>query len=191
MDVTTLDETDFAHHCLLLESGTRDYAPDLIVSIARGGDYVASHIYSRTPHVSVRLQRPTTALKRMTGRLTGLVRLLPLETRNRLRSWEHRRLMARNVRVPDFELDSVTRQAIEGATSVLVVDDAVDTGATLAAVLRAIRAVPGTRAVHSAAIAVTAPDRAVCLPDTAVYTGRGLVRFPWSMDYNDKDYGDE
>jgi hypoxanthine phosphoribosyltransferase len=64
---------------------------------------------------------------------------------------------------------------------VMVVDDAVDSGVTLAAVLRTLResCPPGTE-LRTAAITVTRPSPAV-EPDYALWRGV-LCRFPWSFD---------
>lgn len=67
------------------------------------------------------------------------------------------------------------------ATCVMVVDDAVDSGITLAAVLRTLRACcPPATELRTAAITVTRPDPVV-KPDYALYRGV-LCRFPWSFD---------
>ncbi|MBC7799187.1 MAG: hypothetical protein H7Z10_01075, partial [Gemmatimonadaceae bacterium] len=67
------------------------------------------------------------------------------------------------------------------APAVLIVDDAVDSGATLAAVLAEVRrlAPPGAR-IETAAITVTTAAP-IATPDHALFN-RQLCRFPWSMD---------
>ena len=67
------------------------------------------------------------------------------------------------------------------APRLLVVDDAVDSGKTLATVLRALReACPAGTEIRSAAITVTL-DNPVAEPDYALYR-RVVCRFPWSFD---------
>jgi hypoxanthine phosphoribosyltransferase len=66
---------------------------------------------------------------------------------------------------------------------VLVVDDAVDSGATLIAVLDAVYKAAGSSKVRSAAITVTTENPMV-MPDYYLYHDETLIRFPWSIDAN-------
>jgi hypoxanthine phosphoribosyltransferase len=65
--------------------------------------------------------------------------------------------------------------------SLLVVDDAVDSGATLSRVLAAVAglAPPGTE-IRSAVIAVT--TKSPCVEPTYALYRQRLCRFPWSID---------
>jgi hypoxanthine phosphoribosyltransferase len=65
--------------------------------------------------------------------------------------------------------------------SVLIVDDAVDSGATLAYVLQAVRRLaPPSARIRSAAISQTTEQPLAC--PTYVLYYRRLCRFPWSLD---------
>lgn len=64
---------------------------------------------------------------------------------------------------------------------ILVVDDAVDSGATARGILDAIHRLPGQRLTALAVITVTTPHPVVKV-DFALYTNRTLIRFPWSKD---------
>jgi hypoxanthine phosphoribosyltransferase len=65
--------------------------------------------------------------------------------------------------------------------SLLIVDDAVDTGATLSQVIDAVRRhAPSGSRVRSAVITVTT-DWPLIRPDFTLFN-RQLCRFPWSMD---------
>ena len=83
MRVKTLSPKDFTEHCRLLEERAAMFAPDLIVTIATGGDYVGAEMFETMPHVSVRLQRPSTAKKR--DWIMSIVRCLPRFLRDWLR----------------------------------------------------------------------------------------------------------
>jgi hypoxanthine phosphoribosyltransferase len=64
--------------------------------------------------------------------------------------------------------------------SIVVVDDAVDSGATLARVLDAVsQRAPGAE-IRSAVVTVTTPEPWVT-PRYTLYS-RQLCRFPWSLD---------
>lgn len=70
---------------------------------------------------------------------------------------------------------------MQDAQNILIVDDAVDSGATLLAVVEAVRIdMPGAE-VRSAVITQTTPSP-VITPDYTLYNNRTLIRFPWSMD---------
>lgn len=184
MRVLTLTPQLFAEHCARLEALAADFRPDLIVTVARGGDYVGELMFADIPHVSVRSQRPSTARK---GRwLKALARRMPLWARNMMRIAEARMLARRRTEPVPVTHDDDVREAISRAGSVLVVDDAVDSGASMRAVLDAIDTVPGSRMTAVAVITVT--QRQPCVyARYALYRDGTLVRFPWSEDYSDND----
>jgi hypoxanthine phosphoribosyltransferase len=84
------------------------------------------------------------------------------------------------------EVDQVARRLREmpAPRRLLLVDDAVDSGVTLAAVMQRLKAAcpPGTE-IQSAAIVQTTP-RPLLAPDHVLYNG-ALCRFPWSFDANE------
>lgn len=184
MRVLTLHRAAFLGHCQRLEHLVADYDPDLVVAVARGGVYVAEHMFRQSHHVTVDCQRQTTAVKRRLHALFAVVRLLPLWLRNRLRMAEARRLSRKHTGQPaSVTLDSEVTAAVQRARRVLVVDDAIDSGATMAGVLNAISAISGPdNKVRTAVITVTTRQPLVT-PDYAIYgDGDVLVRFPWSED---------
>lgn len=180
MKVITLDRELFADHCRALERLSADFHPDLIITIASGGDYVGEYIYPAVPHMSVSLHRPSTKAKRPW--LMSLVRSLPLWLRNVMRVAESH-LLSRlpHDPLPALKLPENIARAVAASKHILVVDDAVDSGATLAAVLSAISALPGERAIASAAITVTTASP-LATPTYYIYNDKILIRFPWSSD---------
>jgi len=177
MKVLTFTPEIFARECRRLErlAGT---APDLVVGIASGGVHVAERIFPAAPHVSVSCRRPSTATKTRMEPVFKLIRLLPLAVRDRLRVFEATRLRrSRPHPMPSVNVPDAARHARD----ILVVDDAVDSGATMRAVTEAIRtANPGAR-IRTAAITVTTPMPLIW-PDMTLYTNV-LIRFPWARDY--------
>lgn len=185
------------------------YIPDCILSIRSGGTYVAREIYPHIPHQEVTLRRRSTGAKRSRGGqlLAMLLRHLPHRLTDRLRIMESR-LLRKNFRRRYSTRDSVeeavteARGRIEGMTAtltqryrrILVVDDAVDSGLTLAAVLATLHAAAATESgdtrpeIRSAVITVTTPDP-VIRPDFYLYPHLSpaddsltLIRFPWAAD---------
>ena len=73
---------------------------------------------------------------------------------------------------------SPTLKCLKGR-KVLIVDDAVDSGATMLAVAEALREANPEAEIRTAAITVTTP-KPLITPDYSMY--KDLIRFPWSMD---------
>jgi len=106
-----------------------------------------------------------------------------------LRWLEHRLLTARRrTQAKVQHIDRTEAEAIgqrlaqaSGAQRVLVVDDAVDSGVTLATVLRLLReSSPPDTQFRSAVVTVTLAQP-LAEPDFVLYRGV-LCRFPWSFD---------
>lgn len=190
MRVITLEDKAFSQACAdlaaqVLASG---YRYDLLVGIATGGAIVAREMPA-PQRVEVRRQRPSTRAKqRLAGRL---LRHMPRPLSDRLRVAESRlyALMARHHKpaVPEVTLDENTLATLGALTGrdrkprILIVDDAVDSGATMLGVLRAVAsAAPGAE-IRTAAITQTR-DNPLSRPDYLHFAERVLVRFPWSAD---------
>lgn len=180
MRVITLDNHRFDAACRQLEDLCRDYAPDLVVAIATGGVYVADRIFGDVAHLTILKQRSVTAHK--TGFVARLLRHLPRPVADVLRMAESRVLsLRRPTPGAPVLLDVAAHDAIKQSGRVLVVDDAVDSGATLLAVLRGVANVEGEREVRSAVVTVTTSHPLV-QPDYSLYNNHTLIRFPWSKD---------
>ena len=192
MHVLTLNEPDFAEHCRRLDALTRSFNADLIVTIATGGDNVGSHMLPEVPHISISSHRPSTETKKKHARMLACVRRLPLPLRNLLRkveaaTVEHRMKNA----VPNkIILDGKTAARIASAHRLLIVDDAVDSGATLAGVIDAISLLDGEREIASAVLTVTTSNPLI-RPTFTLFDNRTLIRFPWSLDMPLKTNGND
>lgn len=185
MRVLTLNQESFNAACAALgKKISGSYVPDLVVGILTGGEYVAARLFADTPHASVELRRPSTADKERAGLLFRLLRQSPRWVTDALRIAEARMLAmkTRKRQKRTVELPAEVIRMIEGARRVLVVDDAVDSGATLRDILDAVGRVPGRRELRSAAITVTT-SRPLHIPDYYLYHNSTLIRFPWSKDY--------
>ena len=162
---------------------------DVIVAIATGGVHVANALPSadRPPVLTCRLQRPSTKRRPRPLRLSNLPYLLTDELRRLEDGAAARRSSVTLPEPPDLarDLDAVAALAGKhGWTRVLVLDDAVDSGVTLAAVTGGLRRRLGAKAeVRSAAITQTRPEPAE-LPGVVIYRGV-LCRFPWSDDFRE------
>ncbi|MCM1355723.1 MAG: hypothetical protein NC212_04870 [Staphylococcus sp.] len=182
MKVITLNEKQFASACreLAAMAAERLPEPEMIVGIKTGGEYVAREIHTFFPAsmlALVELRRPSTAAK---SPLQGVLSRLPVRVLDWLRIAEARVLALRPARRrPKIEISSDLRRQLP--RHILVVDDAVDSGTTMDAIVSALRRARPDVEVRTAVITVTTSSPAIS-PDYALYRDKTLIRFPWSMD---------
>ncbi|HWM60527.1 MAG TPA: hypothetical protein VNN98_00170 [Rhizomicrobium sp.] len=190
--IVTFDRESFAAACArLMDLICGQGKPQMIVGIPTGGMHVAeamSDAASWLPVFPLTCRRPSTRHKGAPG-LKSLIRGLPRPVLDQLRLIEHAVLTRRpraiegGFRIEAAELERL-RDAVTAAgprPSILVVDDAVDTGTTLSVVMDAVRRhAPPAANIRSAAITVTT-ERPLISPDYVLYY-RQLCRFPWSLD---------
>lgn len=172
------------------------FHPDAVVGIATGGVHVVDAM-ALPPGVvvaSCRLRRPSTQAKEASA-AQHIIRRLPSVIADRLRLVEDRWL-ERKPAVPSDPTPELLEQVEQiaqtceaaRASRILVVDDAVDSGATLQCVLQVLgrRLPPGTE-VRSAVLTVTrSADRRCVTPDYSLLDSV-LLRFPWSNDFKTAD----
>ena len=193
IQIQSLTGSRFAEACaeLQLQVEAR-FSPALLIGIRTGGYTVALAMRNSTarnlPVAPLTCRRASTRTKAGVPGLAAMLTRLPLPLLDQLRRFEHRLLTDRKRPLGERTLDPAEETALRAqlaqlssGSCVVAVDDAVDSGATLAAVTAFARAAaaPGV-AVHSAAITVTTDDPAV-RPDITLYQGV-LCRFPWSFD---------
>lgn len=182
MKVVTLDNRRFAVACRMLAEvvAGEKFVPELVVGIRTGGEYVAREIlgeFTDAQLAVVELQRPSTHHKSL---VAGLLPMLPLRILDFMRIAESRLLALRpRRRVGRVEIPA----EITGlkAKRILVVDDAIDSGVTMEAIVGSLREACPAAQVRSAVITVTT-SRPLISPDYALYRNKTLIRFPWSMD---------
>lgn len=180
--ILTFGQNQLIEHCHELQRKVEaaGFAPDLVLTIAKGGDYVGELMFCDVGHASVKCARPSTRFK--PEALKAALRLLPRSLCDRLRIIESRWRSRRRDALPrELHLSPDLAMRIRGARRVLVVDDAVDSGATLAAVMNAVRCVDGERVVKAAALTVTM-QHPLASPDFTIFNENVLIRFPWSLD---------
>jgi len=193
-DVVTFDRDGFDQACAaLMQLVVQDGWPDALVGIRTGGIYVAESMAKSVgfslPVMSLTCRRPSTAAKTRFSAVKKIVSSLPRPLVDKLRVIEHAMLTKKPQRGrPEgysFDqnelavLDDWLREAGPNP-SIVVVDDAVDTGTTLSLVLDAVsQRAPGGQ-VRSAVITVTTVNP-WATPRYTLYR-RQLCRFPWSLD---------
>jgi len=193
--VVSLDRRRFDEVCAeLMRHVADDHRPDALIGIRTGGLVVAEAMAKAAgdglPILAVTCRRPSSRHKPTSSTVRRMVANLPRPLLDQLRVIEHAVLTRKPPPVPqgDYRFDEDELHDLDawmassGARpSVLIVDDAVDSGTTLSVVLDAVRSLaPHGATIRSAAITVTT-ERPLALPDYALYH-RQLCRFPWSLD---------
>ena len=194
MTVVTLNPALLAKACsqLSLRVKSESIDPSVIIGIREGGAEVARLIRNDFPEAAyceVRLSRPGTQQKSQ-GLTQRLLRSMPVWLCNVLRIVESRINEWRSkgkepVRIGEIRLpNDVTIRLTElgKQATVLLVDDAIDTGATILQARRQLlEQFPGLT-LRVAVITVTT-QHPLCDADFCLYHNRTLCRFPWSNDY--------
>jgi hypoxanthine phosphoribosyltransferase len=192
--IHNLDRENFAAACsALMHQVLAEFQPDLLVGIRTGGLVVAEAMArasdAQVPVLPLTCRRAGTDAKSRFTLLPIILAALPRAAVDGLRWLEHRLLTTRRRSQAKIQLiDHVEAAAIgeylaqgSPAARVLVVDDAVDSGVTLATVLRVLREnSPSDTQFRSAVITVTLAQP-LAEPDFVLYRGV-LCRFPWSFD---------
>ncbi len=192
--VRTLDLGDFDAACAsLMRTVLQDYEPTLLLGIRTGGlvvaEAMARSIGQPPPVVALTCRRPSTATKSRLPFLHELLSMLPRQAVDTMRILEHRLLASRRQRaaaVPNVDRAEAAAIAafLKSASSpqrVLVVDDAVDSGVTLATVIELLRNMRPEQTEFRTAVITVTLEQPRLPPDYALYHGV-LCRFPWSFD---------
>lgn len=192
--VIDFDRHRFATACAeLLHRAIADRRPDALIAIPTGGMFVAEGMRDTAaadiPILPLTCRRPTSSSPARAMLVRGLSATVPRSLLDRLRVAEHAFLTRRPAHATRQEVRSLDEAEIDalrdwlrtaGAQpSLLVVDDAVDSGVTLGRVLEVVRALAPAADIRSAVISVTT-EHPRAEPTYALY--RQLCRFPWSLD---------
>ncbi len=193
--IHNLDSTGFENACAALMHQVREkFRPDLLVGIRTGGLVVAEAMARASPDGPVPVlpltcRRAGTDAKSRFKLLPAILAALPRSAVDGLRWLEHRLLSARRrtqakvQHIDHAEAEAIGRR-LEHLTAprrVLVVDDAVDSGVTLATVLRVLRGRSSPDTLFCSAVVTVTLEQPMVEPDFSLYRGV-LCRFPWSFD---------
>ncbi|EAQ06425.1 phosphoribosyltransferase family protein [Yoonia vestfoldensis] len=178
---------------LVKDAGER---PDLLVGVATGGELCGRLISEHFPAglISVVMRRPSTSYKKTTL-IKIVLSSLPYAITNLFRGVEDALLERYTKKVPisvptdELRRDiAVVAAAVErqGLQSVLVVDDAIDSGATLACIVAELKAaLPSNVRIITAVLTQTRPTPAISA-DFRLYDCV-MLRFPWSLDFRGRE----
>jgi predicted phosphoribosyltransferase len=190
----TLRQPAFDAACAaLMRLVEADYAPDVIVGIRTGG-FVVAEAMARSraaplPVLPLTCRRASTGAKTRFRFVRNALARMPRPVADALRRLEHRWITSRRIRQDQPQMIGQAEavaladwlHAAPQPCRVLVADDAVDSGVTLATVLQSLRQLgPPRMELRTAAITQTLEHPRV-VPDYLLYRGT-LCRFPWSLD---------
>ena len=153
------------------------FEPEAILSIRHGGEFVGKPMFAGLPHYAVTLQRSST--KRKNRLFAAVVKRMPLFLLDRMRileAWMLSKKKPAPIDSPRIVLPDLTT-----FRRILIVDDAVDSGATLAAIRRSVSTLCPRAVIKTAVITVTTQSPLI-VPDFYLYHNFTLIRFPWSLD---------
>ncbi|MEC3907306.1 hypothetical protein VOI54_09780 [Tamlana sp. 2201CG12-4] len=188
MEVITLNVKGFQEKCGELRSKL-DFLPDLTVGVLHGGGFVVDE-FNNVKSEYVKFQRENWL--KNTFFIKFLLKKLPYSILNRLRVIESRRVeesinhINKEIlkdQVVDFQFDYTKYEEIN---TVLIVDDAIDSGKTMFVVKNSLSNLFPNAQIKTAVISWTIED-SIINPDYFIYK-KTLVRFPWSKDYKGKDF---
>lgn len=190
--VLSLNSEAFKRAADELAQLARGFEPNVIIGIRTGGYELAALVKTSLPVAEllpVTCRRPGTEGKNKFSIVKAMLCILPHFITDRLRIAEHIMLtQLRTVETIMPSLDTQELAAIErclakyGASAkVLIIDDAVDRGATLKAVRNTINSIANPAAVIKMAAITVTTAAPLIEPDFSLYR-YVLCRFPWSLD---------
>lgn len=196
MQVVTLTPEDLNAHTARLADAVRTDAPtrfDAIVAVLRGGsivcDYFLRHFARSlyTARYDVALQRPSTKHKKKV--LGKILRHLPYPLLDAMRKAEAKMLsLRRKINeppvIPEVEMPNGLAAALTQThqPEILLIDDAIDSGDTLYAIVATLRKTNPETKITVAVITETT-DHPRIRANHTLYRNNTLIRFPWSDDY--------
>lgn len=199
MQVLTLDERNLDIHAKRLAEIVKKGDPDgfdAIVAIRRGGSFVcdafcrhySSSLYDE--RFDITLQRPST--KRKGNGVSHFLKRLPYPLLDLMRMAEsyilsmHRRTSSasptRAIDMPEGMKKMLSKNRTK---KILIIDDAIDSGDTLSAIIKTLKKTNPKIKVTSAVLTETTKNPAI-RADYTLYRNQTLIRFPWSNDYRKK-----
>lgn len=191
MRVENLIDRNFETACQNLARQAHErMQPNLVIGIRRGGVWVRDAMKPALPaHIKfgeIGLQRSGTAKK---NQLNKVLKSLPQWLCNLLRISEAyaRRIKHACCRPKLYPLESLSFDPASEALlqsapqQIWIVDDAVDSGKSMASIREKIASYPHQHQVVYIAFTVT-EKRTLLMPDVYLYNEGVLLRFPWSND---------
>jgi len=199
MKVITLSQKELRSEAFALCNTIREdnFIPDIILGIATGGIYISQPIKACFEanawdgfYAEIKLSRHSTKIKKSTN-IKSILQRLPYSILNLLRMLEVTLFekMKSKIYNPNKEsrvhFSRELQEEIKDAKSILLVDDAIDTGATVLAIKNVIKSLNPHITIKVTVLTVTHKNPYI-EPDYTNYR-RALLRCPWAEDYKGED----
>ncbi|MBU3823022.1 hypothetical protein KO566_13200 [Flavobacteriaceae bacterium XHP0103] len=189
MRVITLNSKGFKQKCSELIAQV-DFHPDIIIGVQNGGTFVlnefkASGKFGQADFEVVKIERKDNFKNNFFAKL--FLKYIPLKIADRLRVYEHNQVMdnLRSLSEERLSLLEINSNIDSNKTpkSILLVDDAIDTGSTMFIVKNNLTRIFGNCQIKTAVISWTIPE-SIIKPDFYIFNNV-LVRYPWSKDFKE------
>ncbi len=199
MTVKTLSRRDLELHSQqLLKNIQKDHIPsNIIIGIATGGVYISRTIKDNLvqqnwngKYYEIKLSRKSTETKKKL-KIKMFLTKLPYFILNQLRKLEV--FIFENFKAEKYDSSKEDRvvlsdaliKDIKNSNSILLVDDAIDTGSTILAIKNIVKRINPSIDVKVTVLTVT-HKKPYIEPDYTLYR-RVLIRCPWAEDYKGGD----
>ena len=192
LKVVDYSETDVEAAMLSLaeDASELQLSPACIVGVLNGGKMPAQHFAAQFPTAQTlffKLQRKSTGPLKTT--LLATVKKLPRPIANILRSFEmsltnrirKKRSVSSEDKAISFFNEHIQLGKITERSPIFLVDDAIDSGATLATLVESLKVAGVQRECIKVAVIVQTLSRPLITADFVKEHGV-LIRFPWSGD---------
>lgn len=177
--ILNLDTVLFAEKCQELETLVRESAfePDLVIAIPRSGLRMLPYVFPDKPQNNVVLPpRKKDGIKKY---IMQYIAKSPQWFKDLLRIVHAKWLVSRRNRI---DIDAIGLPEPEADFKrILIIDDAVDSGATMLAVVESFKKKYPEIELRTAVLTVTGRKPAF-IPDYSLYNNSTLIRTPWSPD---------
>ena len=188
--------TDLSHK-LLSKIDKDSTTIDMIIGVATGGIYVSQPIYEELKkqkwegiYTEMKLSRSSTEKKETLGAkkiltklpypLLNILRTLEVKYFETFKSKDYDNTLEQRVHFTNDQINDIKQ-----AKTLLLIDDAIDTGSTIMALKNVIQKINPAGTVKVAVLTVT-HNKPYIEPDYTLYK-KVLLRCPWAMDYKGKD----
>lgn len=187
MKVITLNRNDIKEYCkqLYYKIKSSGMQPDLILAIKNGGIEIGEELYRNFKNENCEFQICHPVRKKSQNKkiLKDLISNLPYFILDYIRIFEAKFLFKKNLRGDFIKIEFP--QKLKSYKSILIVDDAIDSGQTLNLVHKAIEQMNPSATLKSCVFTITRPNPLI-RPDFYLYNDQILIRFPWSIDSKKK-----
>ncbi len=172
-----------AADCLSTQIQRSGGRPSYLVAIQHGGAVLGQLMKAAFPEAEYQEIKLTRSFGINKSLVRPIIKALPMKLRDWLRMLEIT-LIDRDKKTRQPERYGEVNLSIspQAGDTILLIDDAIDTGATIAKARDAILQQHPDVKILVAVITVTT-DHPLCDADYYLYHNQTLCRFPWSMDY--------